>query len=358
MNNRNFNFMFDFINKLVSIAVIIFTSVLIYIGYDMEFKTNMVHSQALESYKPRYVENIEVKNYDIVGKVNSYYDRAPRRVLVVGENIIETFVALGVEDNIICPVIYGSRYFEPEPEYADAYNKLEKQRTNILNMETVLSLKPDLIVGGQVIFSDKSLKGTRFWNERNVHTFCSLNANSPKNREHKETLEQEIEFILGLGKIFDKEQRAQKIVSEMVNNIEMIRNHVKNLPQPKVLIVEQLGGSIVVYGKNKLAGNVCEKLGADVIDFPSGTIGWEDILQADPDVIFVVKSGGNPKEAADIFRYKEGLQNLRCIKGKRVYGIALNYTYNSAVKTGVGINKFAVGLYPSISDKLRGENYE
>lgn len=353
-----YNINFNFINKLVFLALIAFMTILIYIGYGMDFKTKMVDVQETGSYKPRYVENIEVKNYDIVGKVSSYYDKAPTRAFVVGENIIETFVALGVEDSIICPVVYGSRYFEPEPEYANGYNKLDKRRFNIVNMETVLSIRPDLIVGGQVIFSDKSLKGTRFWNERNVHTFCSLNANSPKNREYKETLEQEMEFILGLGKIFDKEQRAQKIVNTMNDSIEIIRKHVVRLPKPKVLIVEQLGGSIVVYGKNKLAGNICEKLGADVLDFPGGTIGWEDIIQANPDAIFVVKSGGDPEAAANIFRHKEGLQNLHCIKEQRVYGIALNYTYNSAVKTSIGIKKFAAGLYPSISGKLRGDDYE
>lgn len=352
MYNTKLNFMFKFMNKLVVITVIGFMGFLIYFGYGMEFKSKMVHNQGESSYEPRYVENIEVKNYDIVGKVSSYYDCAPKRALVVGENIIETFVALGVEDNIICPVIYGNRFFKPEPEYADCYNKLKKQHTNIVNMETVLALKPDLIVGGQVIFSDKSLKGTRFWNERNVHTFCSLNANSPKNREHKETLEQEMEFILGLGKIFDKEQQAARIVRNMLADIDQIRSNVQNRPAPRVIIVEQLGGSIVVYGKNKLAGDVCKKLGADVIDFPGGTIGWEDLLQSNPDAMFVVKSGGDPETAADVFRNKDGLQNLRCIKEKRVYGIALNYTYNSAVKTGIGIKKFAAGLYPDLADYL------
>lgn len=352
MYSTKLNFIFKFINKLVVAIVIVFIGVLIYLGYGMEFKTKMSHNQDKSSYEPRYVENIEVKNYDIVGKVNRYYDSAPNRALVVGENIIETFVALGVEDSILCPVIYGSKFFEPEPEYADGYNKLNKQRSNILNMETVLSLKPDLIVGGQVIFSDKSLKGTRFWNEHNVHTFCSLNANSPKNREHHETLEQEMEFILGLGKIFDKEQRAQSIVRKMLSDIDNIRSNVQNRVSPRVIIVEQLGGSIVVYGRNKLAGDLCKKLGANVIDFPGGTIGWEDLIKSDPDVIFVVKSGGDPEVAADVFRNKDGLRNLRCVREKRVYGIALNYTYNSAVKTGVGIKKFAAGLYPGLADKL------
>lgn len=352
MYNKYFSLAINIINKLAVIAVISFMGLLIYTGHGMEFRTKMLHDDGVSSYTPRYIENIEVKNYDIVGKINTYYDKVPTRVLVVGENILETFVALGIENNILCPVVYGSLYFVPEPEYAKGYNKLNKQRTNILNVETVLALKPDLIVGGQSIFSDKNLKGTRFWNERKVYTFCSLNANSPRNHDHMETLEQEIDFILGLGKIFDKEQRAKKLVADMTADIEKIRMYAKTVRRPRVLIVEQLGGNIVVYGKNKLAGNVCEKLGANVIDFPGGIIGWEGILQVDPDVIFVVKSGGNPEIAANIFRNKEGLQSLRCVKNKRIYGIALNYTYNSAVKTGVGIKKFAAGLYPDFAIEL------
>lgn len=65
------------------------------------------------------------------------------------------------------------------------------------------------------------------------------------------------------------------------------------------MIIEMLGKNIVAYDSTKLAGDICVKLGADVPSFSSGTIGLETIIEENPDVLFVVKSGGNPEEAAD-----------------------------------------------------------
>lgn len=72
------------------------------------------------------------------------------------------------------------------------------------------------------------------------------------------------------------------------------------------------------------------------------------IIEENPDVLFVVKSGGNPEEAADFFRQHAGLQSLKVVREGKVYGISLNYTYNSAIKTGEGIKKFAHGMYPEL----------
>lgn len=341
-----------FLEKLSVLAVVVFLAAIIYFGVIQVKSVNYAADANDTAYTPRYVTNIEVKNYNIVGKSVSYYDKMPQKALVVGENIIETFAALGIEDKILCAVGYGNPFFQPEPQLEDIYKKIDVQKYAVLNPENVMKMQPDLIVAGQSVFSEKQLRSTAFWNERNIHTFCSLNANSPGNRSHIETLEQEYEFILGLGKIFDCEEKAKRIVAAMQNDIKNINSLTEGREKPKVMIVEQLGGAIVVYDDKKLAGNICSKLNAEVASSSGGTIGLEDLLKADPDVLFVVKSGGDPEAAADVFRNMQALKSMKCIKNKRVYGILLNYTYNSAVKTAVGIKKFAAGIYPDLADKI------
>ena len=300
------------------------------------------------SYGIRAIKNVRVQNYVAVGDSIAYYDRVPQRVIAVGEQINETLVALGVEDKVICPVRYGNPFYQPEPQYAAGYSKIPFQDNIALNMETVLAMEPDLIISGQVLYTDKKLKSTDFWNERGVHTYVSSNANAPGSHNNKETLQQEMDFILGLGKIFDKEQEARALVDSMQQNIADVREKTQNRTKPKVMIIELLGKNIIAYDATKLAGDICVQLGAEVPAFTSGTIGLETIIEENPDILFIVKSGGDSEQAADFFRHHPGLQSLPVVQKQRVYGIALNYTYNSAIKTGEGIKKFAHGIYPDL----------
>lgn len=302
-------------------------------------------SGAEECYKPRLVKNVIVKNYNAVGEAESLYTHMPQRVVAVGEQINETLVALGVADKVICAVRYGNPYYTPEPQYAAGYNKIHFENFVVLNAESLVAMRADLIVSGQSLFTDKRLKSTEFWNERGVHTYLPPNANSPTSRKHKESLEDELGFILGLGTIFDREERAKAIVQEMYDTIAYYKKASAGQPRPKVMILEELGKNLVSYDETKLAGDICTRLGAYVPPSPLGTISLEAIIDEDPDVIFVVKSGGDPEAAAEHFRRNPALGSLKAIKNKQVYGIALNYTYNSAIKTGEGIKKFAQGIY-------------
>lgn len=219
---------------------------------------------------------------------------------------------------------------------------------SLMNAEALVAMRVDLIISGQSLFTDKRLKSTDFWNERGVHTYLPVNANSPASHVHRETLEQELDFILGLGTIFNKEEAAQAIVQEMYDTIAYYRKQTQGRPQPKVMIIEGLGKQMIAYDETKLAGDICTRLGAYVPPSPLGTIGIETILQENPDIIFIVKSGGDPAAAADAFRNTPGLHSLKAIQNNRVYGISLNYTYNSAIKTAAGIQKFAQGIYPDV----------
>lgn len=303
------------------------------------------------AYTPRTIQNIRVIGYQNKGIISETFTKRPHRVIAVGENINETLVALGVEDSVICPVAYGNPFYRPAPENAEVYQKISFSRTGILNPESVLAMEPDLIISGQSVFNQKSLRSTDFWNERGVHTFLPVNANSPTSRSYRETLEQEYDFILGLGRIFDQEDKAKALVQEWKDEIRHIRTKTQGMHQKKVLIVEMMGRQLVAYDDTKLAGNICKKLGAYVPHAPEGTVGLEYLIEENPDVLFVIISGGNPETAAERIKNIPALESLACIQQNHVYGMMLNNTYNSAIKTGEGIRLFAEGIYPELKNR-------
>ena len=172
---------------LVSLAIVLGICAFISVTQTPAINSNRSIACAQSAYGVRAVKNVRVQNYNSLGENISYYDKVPQRVIAVGEQINETLVALGVEQNVICPVRYGNPFYKPEPQYATGYNKIKFQDNVVLNMENVLSMQPDLIISGQVLYADKKLKNTDFWNKRGIHTYVSNNANSPTSHTKKET---------------------------------------------------------------------------------------------------------------------------------------------------------------------------
>ena len=78
----------NFFEKSSVLAVVLFFAAIIYFGVIQVKNVNYVANANDIAYTPRYVTNIEVKNYNIVGKSVSYYDKMQQKALVVGENII------------------------------------------------------------------------------------------------------------------------------------------------------------------------------------------------------------------------------------------------------------------------------
>ena len=121
------------------------------------------------------------------------------------------------------------------------------------------------------------------------------------------------------------------------------------------MVLEPLGEDITNYGASSLGGDMVTKLGATLANPDASTVGKEDIIAANPDVIFVVYmpySGDDPEtvkqEKLDVLLKDEAYQSLDAVKNGRVVPIMLSEMYASATRTKDGIVTFANGLYPDI----------
>lgn len=121
------------------------------------------------------------------------------------------------------------------------------------------------------------------------------------------------------------------------------------------MILEPYGEDISNYGAKSLGGDMVVQLGAELVNPDASSVGKEDIVVANPDVIFVVYmpyAGDDPetvKESQlDAIIGDEALQSLDAVKNGKVYPIMLSEMYASATRTQDGIETFARGLYPDI----------
>lgn len=303
---------------------------------------------AAEGKKTEYP--LTVTTYDYEGnEIETIYEKAPEKVLAVYQGSIETMLALGLEDRLVATA--GLDNEVPEKM------KTAFSRTNYLDeftpsLETVTMLEPDMIFSWGSIFADDRLGNVTNWIDKGCNTYMNTNTRKGGSR----TLENECADILNLGMIFDAQDKAEAIVNDIRKVVNKTTEATANMEErPSVMILEPYGEDISNYGAKSLGGDMVVQLGAELVNPDASSVGKEDIVVANPDVIFVVYmpyAGDDPetvKESQlDAIIGDEALQSLDAVKNGKVYPIMLSEMYASATRTQDGIETFARGLYPDI----------
>lgn len=276
------------------------------------------------------------------------FAETPRRVVAVWQNSIETLLALGVGDRIVAAMgLPSGEYLRPE--YRETYDRIPYTSMENLDVETVMMTNPDLIVGWASTFDAKVLRGTDFWESRGIHTYISPGSSSAV-KEH--TVDYEYRDILNMGKIFDREEKAEEIVSQMEAEIKRAENSARALGRhPRGLVIEYLGKNINVYGRRTLAGDIVKRMGGELLAEDAQQISKEQLIELDPDAIFVVvieRDYGQEKQILDHIYGEKALQGLRCVKERRIYPLPLYAIYSAGVRTYDGIQIIEKGLYPDL----------
>ena len=297
--------------------------------------------QSQENNDSHYPVTITTYNY-LKEPVEITFDKAPERVVAIYQNSIETLLALGLEDKIVAA---AGLDHDVKDEYKDAFSKVNYLEDFTPSKETIIMEKPDFILSWYSIFDDKRLGDIDYWNENGVNTYMSLNSGVVSER----TIENEINDILNLGKIFNVEEKAQALVDEITSTVSEVSSKVSNEEKQSAMVIEFYDDEIYTYGSKTLAGDMVTKLGAELLNPEGGNIGAEDLIKLNPDCIFVsYMDRGNenvPVEEINKILGNPAFASLSAVKNKRVYSIPLGDMYSSGIRTIDGINTFANGLY-------------
>lgn len=300
------------------------------------------------NYNPAHYP-VTIENFNTQGEPEQQtFTKPPERVVAVWQNSIETLLALGVGDRVIAGNgVPDKKFFLPE--YQEQYSQIPYTGLQLLDVETTMMMKPDLIVGWHSTFSPKVIRPTAFWHKRGVNTFIarsSLTDGKPR------TLQNEYKDILDLGRVFDKNERAQQLVADMQHEVQYATSQTAGFKKrPRALVIEFMGKEVSVYGEKSLAGNIVRELHGDLLAAKDRNIGLEQVVELDPDVIFIVVTEfnyGREQDMVDRVTQHKALKNLRCVKEGRVLPLPLYAIYSSGVRTYDGIKIIANGLYPDL----------
>lgn len=296
----------------------------------------------VETKDSHYPVTITTYNY-AKEPVDLTFEKAPEKVLAVYQNSIETLLALGLEDKIAAA---SGLDHDVKDEFKDAFAKVQYYG-KVPTKEEVLGLQPDFILGWYSLFSEKRLGDIGFWNERNINTYMSQNSGVIK----PNTLENEYQDIMNMGKIFNVEDKASEIVENMKSEVEKAKDFVKGKDRVKAIIIEvEKEGVYRVYGKDSIGGDIATQMGADLVADKNGNIGKEDLIKLNPDVIFTVYYGDKlvEKTSLDSIKKDAALSSISAVESNRVHSIMLSEVYASGIRTLDGIKSISKGLYPEL----------
>lgn len=291
-----------------------------------------------------------IENYDSSMKPHIYkFTQHPQRIVALWQNSIETLIALGAGDKIIAAAgVYNEKHLNPD--YLEAYKRIPVRQTQIFSQENVLMMHPDFIAGWLFDFTGKgrSIGNSSFWEERNVNVYMNLMNGAEFKAQH--TMEDELKYIMDLGKIVGNEAQAAIIISGINNKILRYKQQLAVKKRLKVLVVSNFGKTITIYTPRTLAGDILTRLGADVIGKKQEAVGeneyisYEEILTSQPDVIFLQCSPENENMLLKSVYSNPALQNVKCIKKRQVYCIPFYTIRSPGIRIDDAIDIFAKGL--------------
>jgi len=336
--------------KIKKIAILV-TIIMIFFTAHNIIKQNIIpevipnNRNIASSHYPVYIKTYNTNQQEVFIKIK----KQPQRVIAYHQDNIELLLKLGLGDKIIAT---AGRFISLENEeiqpQQDFFKSIHYYGLCGINQEFAVSLQPDLIMGYPSSFSSKgiwSLGTTNFWNMRGCNCYIAHQRGS----NNIETLETEYKFIRDVGNIFNREKEAELIVVNMEDEINNVLSKVPNRKSYRVMVIYFTGKRRLNLGVNTLVGNIVERLGSKMVDVGQ-TISFEDIVAANPDVLFVVYNSNSDNDKKSMVNNRL-LASVSAVKNKKVYLITQIYTGNSGVRTLEAIKFISKRLYPELLNK-------
>lgn len=187
---------------------------------------------------------------------------------------------------------------------ADAL-KIEKVSTAMtVNIEKILTLKPDLVLATSLI-NPKSVERLR---NLGIHVVVFKAA---------ESFAELCDQFLELGRLIGKENDALSILGDVQKKVEEIRKSTEGLLKPRVII--QAGAKPLWIATKDSFMNDFIELAGGVNPGPLGTNGHisrENVLALDPDVIIITTMGIVGSEEKNEW---QKFDSLSAVKNKRIF---------------------------------------
>lgn len=261
-----------------------------------------------------------------------------QRIITLAPSITETVFALGLADNVIAVTDYCD--FP-----AEVLDLPKVGGFTDPNMEAIVALQPDL-----VILLANQQRTVEQLQQLNIATLTVYNT----------TLDDIKNTIHTLGQRTQQQTQAQQLLTNINNNISLIKKKVAGLSRPNVMITmghsigsEQIK-SIYIAGQNDFYNDLINLAGgrnAYQSQYPKvPSLSIEGIMQLNPQVIFDVFPDADDHSAdlEQVLQQWHKLEYIDAIKNDRVHIVEESYATIPGPRIFLLLEQFARLIHPEV----------
>ncbi|MET8032403.1 ABC transporter substrate-binding protein [Streptomyces sp. NPDC005345] len=258
------------------------------------------------------------------------YDRVPRRVVTNDVGITEIMFALGLEDRMAGFAMPDDKGDLTGVPWKEGYEKVKWLSKDQLTKENVLAARADLVFAGWSYgfreedgFTPGALK--KLGIPSYVLTESCHNGRSGSARGIMPPLDALYTDLTNLGKLFGVEDRAAALVAGSKKRIADVRAQApEGADRPKVFLYDSGQDTPFTAGRYAAPEQIISEAGGvnvmhDVQDSWT-TVGWETVVERDPDVIVICDYGDTSAEQKKKFLLNHPpLRGVSAVKNRRVF---------------------------------------
>ncbi|WP_162502485.1 ABC transporter substrate-binding protein [Treponema endosymbiont of Eucomonympha sp.] len=265
----------------------------------------------------------------------------PRKVLTLGPNCTETFVALGLAERVVGrSLVNHSR--GPLPQYAAELRAIPELNHSAATREAVISSGADFIYGIDWEFGGDNL---------NIDELASYGITVYLNAAS--TLDEAYQEFADLGRIFGAEETAAAFIQDQKARIKAVQDKIAGLPPVRVLVYDSGNdGVFTCSGANFETLLVNYAGGKNVFDDLTEkawiTASYEAVLERSPQAI-IIHDYDSPSVEAKLaeIRGNDTLTRLDAVKNERFVVIELESVLPGD-RLAYTVEKLSKGLYPEL----------
>lgn len=259
----------------------------------------------------------------------------PQRIVSLGPINTENVYLLGAGDRLVGTTAYCVR-----PEAAKFTEKIGSVMQ--VSVEKIIGLQPDLVLAtgltsvSQVNLLRKvGLKVVRFDQPSSFASSC-------------EQFEQ-------LGKLMGLEEKAKALTDDLRSQVRTMAREIEKLGLPKQKVIMQIGANpLYVSGRDSFTNDYIELILAEngIGSHPSGRMGYEPVIAANPDVILIGIMGSESGVAADERKKWQKINVIKAVQDGRIHVVDPNLVCSPSPATFVQALEVIVPLiYPQLLNK-------
>jgi len=258
---------------------------------------------------------------------NVRFMKSPERIVSLAPGLTEVLFSLGLDNRIVGVTDYCN--YPPEA--------LSKTRVGGLNanIERILALHPDLVVGVAGLYQQENL--TRF--ERFHIPYFVVDPSS---------LEKIFGTILVFGKIADVKKTAVERVRQLRARLDGVRQRVRSLPPVRLLYVVDKEPLISV-GKGSYLGDLIREAGginiAGGLEKAYPILSMEYVIQQDPQVIILAMDADRTLSDQER-RYWDRWSSLSAVRYGKIYKVDRDLLNRPGPRIIDGLEEMARLLHP------------